>query len=86
MHHMSRGAEVNGLTIELCTAYPRHTLQALEMPTVTFVSVCIKWVNNRKDGGEWVNYRVMYCVSQTHTTSAGDAYCYFCKFVWNGVD
>ena len=38
MHHMSNGAKLNGMTIELCTPYLRHTLSALEMPPVTFVS------------------------------------------------
>ena len=38
MHHMSNGAKLNGMTIELCTPYLRHTLSALEMPPVAFVS------------------------------------------------
>ena len=38
MQQMSRSAARNGITIELCTSYPRHSLASLEMPTVTVVN------------------------------------------------
>ena len=37
MHNLGRGAQINDLTIETCTTYPRHNLASLQMDTVTFV-------------------------------------------------
>ena len=37
MRQIGRAAAATGLTVELCTAWPRHSLAGLEMPTVTSV-------------------------------------------------
>ena len=38
LYGMGRGAQVNDLTIEMCTTYPRHNLASLKMNSATFVS------------------------------------------------
>lgn len=38
MHLVNQGVADNGMTMEICTAYPRHVLTALEMNSVTIVS------------------------------------------------
>ena len=44
MDMLNRGALQNGVTIEICTAYPRHVIAALEMNAVTIVGVSSTFV------------------------------------------
>ena len=44
MYNMGRGAQVNDLTVEMCTTYPRHNMAALKMKTVTIVSLILHFV------------------------------------------
>ena len=42
MLQMAEGVKQNGVTMQQCTAYPRHTLMGLEIPVVTQVHKHIK--------------------------------------------
>ena len=65
MHHMSNGAKLNGMTIELCTPYLRHTLSALEMPPVTFVSTQFR--NTPADLGFFQQSLLYMAVKKNHS-------------------
>ena len=39
MHLLNQGCLENGITLEICTAYPRHALTALEMNSAIIVSI-----------------------------------------------
>lgn len=45
MHHISNAAMLTGMSIELCTPYPRHILMSLQMPPITFVSRYMFFLN-----------------------------------------
>ena len=55
---MGAGAETAGVSIQLCMAYPRHTLQTLEMPTATQIRASDDHVPGRAGGDSPVQWKL----------------------------
>ena len=56
MRQMGRAAMATNMMVELCTAYPRHTLAGLEVPTATVVRVTcytVQLAGCRNVSGVW---------------------------------
>ena len=74
MNQIGRAAAALGITVELCTVFPRHSLAALEMATVTsvrldipitsmycFMAAILNFAQNRKE--------YICCKTNTHQSS-----------------
>ena len=57
---MGAGAEVAGVTIQLCMAYPRHALASLEMPTATQIRASDDHVPGAHGGSSAVQWKMGY--------------------------
>ena len=57
---MGAGAAQADVSIQLCMSYPRHTLQSVEMPTVTQVRASDDHVPGRNDGVSPVQWNLAY--------------------------
>ena len=57
---MDAGAEVAGVTIQLCMAYPRHALQSVEMAQVTQIRASDDHVPNEGAEDTTNQWRIGY--------------------------